>query len=109
MRYWLQGRDPFMAPLTGPNATSNTAVEVGVDKVLQFVALSVLRGISSDFEDKLVQLKAIAVAENDVYARDGIIASLEYLRDRIGVPRDIRYPAARQLRAHLNWAIKILN
>jgi len=98
-----------MTPLTDPNATSNTAVEVGVDQVLQIVALLLLRGISSDFEDNLVQLKAVAIAENDVYAQDGIIPSLEYLRDRIGVPRDMRYPTARQLRVNLNWAIKILN
>lgn len=32
-------------------------------------------------------------------------ASLAYLRDRVGVPRDMKYPAARQLRAHLNWFI----
>jgi len=57
-----------MTPLTDPNATSNTAVEVGVDQVLQIVALLLLRGISSDFEDNLVQLKAVAIAENDVYA-----------------------------------------
>jgi glutathione S-transferase len=32
-------------------------------------------------------------------------ASLAYLRDRVGVPRDMHFPAARQLRAHLNWFI----
>jgi glutathione S-transferase len=34
---------------------------------------------------------------------------LAYLRDRIGVPRDMSEGAAMQLRAHLNWAIDILN
>lgn len=31
-----------------------------------------------------------------------------YLRDRVGVPRDLPLPAARQLRAHCNWLIDTL-
>jgi len=35
--------------------------------------------------------------------------SLRWTRDRICVPRDMSYPAARQLRAHLNWAADIID
>jgi hypothetical protein len=37
-----------------------------------------------------------------------VVASAAYLRDRVGVPRDMKLPAARQLRAHLNWLIDTL-
>lgn len=31
-----------------------------------------------------------------------------YLRDRVGVPRDLPLAAARYLRAYLNWGIEVL-
>merc|ERR1711865_456658 len=34
---------------------------------------------------------------------------LRYTRDRICVPRDMSFGAARQLRAHLNWAADIID
>ncbi|OEU07418.1 hypothetical protein FRACYDRAFT_197737 [Fragilariopsis cylindrus CCMP1102] len=34
--------------------------------------------------------------------------TFEYLRDRIGVPRDLPLASARYLRAYLNWAIDVL-
>ena len=34
-----------------------------------------------------------------------VTPSVEYLRDRVGVPRDMSYPAAMHFRASLNTAI----
>ena len=39
----------------------------------------------------------------DENMRNDIRASLAYVRDRVGVPRDMSYPAARCLRGALNW------
>lgn len=36
-------------------------------------------------------------------------ANLRHTRDRICVPRDMSFPAARQLRAHLNWAADVID
>jgi glutathione S-transferase len=40
---------------------------------------------------------------------EGVLSSLIYLRDRIGVPRDLPLASGRYLRAYLNWAIDVLN
>lgn len=59
-------------------------------------------------ESKQVGTHALQVVDQaTAHAREGppAASSLAYLRDRVGVPRDLPLPAARQLRAHLNWVM----
>jgi glutathione S-transferase len=104
-----KGMPPYQASLSDPNAVSNEAVQVAVDKILRTVCLALLE--STETHDTAMTEIANIVAKDggEEYAA-GVIASIVYLRDRVGVPRDMRLPAARQLRAHLNWAVgKILD
>jgi glutathione S-transferase len=64
-----------------------------VDVTFRYVAKSMIEGT-----------KAVGPLPKGLPAKQVKLAA-EHLRDNVGVPRDMSYPAARQLRAHLNWAI----
>lgn len=68
-----------------------------------------LQGNYADLQLPLLSSSTeMMTAENQRLVLSNLASSAAYLRDRIGVPRDMSYPAARQLRAHLNWAIDLL-
>ena len=102
-----KGMPPVMAPLADPNATPSDAVQPGVDSVLQTVSLALLEGVDQQ-EDNMKNIASTIVSQGGKEYNEGVIESIVYLRDRIGVPRDMKLPAARQLRAHLNWSLEKL-
>ena len=102
-----KGMPPFSAPLADPNAVPSDAVIGSVDACLKVVSIAMLDGIDAA-NDRMVTIAILIAKEGGNQQVSDVIASLSYLRDRIGVPRDMRLPAARQLRAHLNWSIGIL-
>lgn len=121
-----KGFPNFGAPLSDPNAVPNEIYRNSVDACLKVVCSAMLasqqskkdttkKGESGDDNDEQQQctmlmdsLAKMIVAEGGPNFANGVIESLSYLRDRIGVPRDMRLPAARQLRAYLNWSIRFI-
>jgi glutathione S-transferase len=103
-----KGMPPVMAPLADPNAVSSEAVQAGINSVFEIVSLALLDGVDKQ-DETMARLAKAMIEEGGQEYTDSILASIAYLRDRVGVPRDMKLPAARQLRAHLNWALgKIL-
>lgn len=102
------GPRPVSAPLSDPTAVPGLQHEAEVDAALRHVAHALLAGPRED------GLPNVAVAVSEQKEGDCSLSgmpvgpSLGYLRDRVGVPRDMPLPAARQLRAHLNWFISLV-
>lgn len=67
---------------------------------LRHVAFALLKGVSE---------REVKISSDGKYEGWASVVSAKYMRDRIGVPRDLPYPAARQLRAHMNWFIDSLD
>lgn len=103
-----KGMPPVSAPLADPNAVPSEAVEKSVDSIMRVVCLALLDG-TENHRGVLSELGKLIKDNGNSEFVEGVVTSLSYVRDRVGVPRDMRLPAARQLRAHLNWAIKTLS
>jgi glutathione S-transferase len=129
------GRPSFHAELADPYAEPNEEFFVPVDVCLRHVTAAMINGIDDaavaakgDLSDKNVGNDELRPNWEAYKDDDGRIyfwneetgdvtwtpptrqldSCLAYLRDRIGVPRDMGQAAAMQLRAHLNWAIVLL-
>lgn len=104
-----KGMPPVMAALSDPNAVGNEAVQVTVDTLLRVICIVMLdESQRIDMESFVKETASIIKKEAGNDMTTGVMNSLVYLRDRVGVPRDMRLPAAKLFRANLNWAIGIL-
>lgn len=90
------GMPPVSAPLSDPRASSDEGALPLVDASLRHIVDALLSGTDAAAE---------RLGQSSLEPR-ATAATLGYLRDRVSVPRDMGYPAALQLRAHLNWLIE---
>merc|ERR1712039_392006 len=91
----------FQAPLADPYATPSEDLIPAVDVALRHVVAALLDGTDKATAAASADLAALKSNEGD---SKRLKSCLVYLRDRIGVPRDMGQAAAFQLRGTLNWA-----
>lgn len=96
-------RRRFQAELADPYADPDTDVLPAVEAALRVVCAALMD--ESPSPDSFVGPLRAAVPSDKIA---GVVSSLEYFRDRIGVPRDLPLASARYLRAYLNWGIDAL-
>lgn len=101
---WARG-NPTRCELSDPYAESNEALAEAVETALRAVATGLLLGepsvprtVAEVLQDRVSEADFKTVAE-----------CLAYLRDRVGVPRDMQMPAAKLLRGYLSVAVRSLS
>lgn len=130
------GRPSFHAELADPYAEPSEDYSIPVDICLRHITAALLDGTDSakaadaaedlagragdgtlreywdeytDNDDRVYWWNEITGDITYAAPTKQLDTCLEYFRDRVGVPRDMGAGAAMQLRAHLNWAIDLLN
>lgn len=100
-------RKVFGAELADPYAAPDEDLIPHVEKALRLVCSAMLAEGPGAHESALKDMKAGLNCFDGDKAQN-VASALCYLRDRIGVPRDMPLAAARHFRAHLNEAIEVL-
>jgi len=95
---WRQNGGGGKSALADPGAKSNEDIVPDMDACLRHVAHALLAGPEEAAKS------VVSPGVNSEMQQK----CLKYLCQRISVPRDMTYPAARQLRAHLNWAAALI-
>lgn len=99
-------RKTFGAELADPYADPDDGVRPVVDTALRVVCAAMLDDDASSLDSTHKDNLLAAIPKNQV---EGVVSSLTYLRDRVGVPRDLPLASARYLRAYLNWGVDVLS
>jgi glutathione S-transferase len=98
-------RKSFGAELADPYAAADEEVQASVDAALRIVCAALMDVETVSPADSMLNDLRAAVPAKHV---EGVKSSLAYVRDRVGVPRDLPLAAARYFRAYLNWGIDSL-
>ncbi|CAJ1953934.1 unnamed protein product [Cylindrotheca closterium] len=100
-------RKTFGAELADPYAEFDDAIVPSVDVALRIVCMALKETDQDGLPDAaLAQMLKESVPREHLA---GVLSSICYVRDRVGVPRDLPLASGRYLRAYLNWAISSLS
>jgi len=93
-----RGQVIYTAPLADPFAKADPGCKDDTDMLLRMAVTGLLR-------DQVPKFDASSIPEE---RRGELAKCVKYLRDRVGVPRDMSFPAAQHLRAYLHHLVEIL-
>ncbi|CAI5524366.1 unnamed protein product [Closterium sp. Naga37s-1] len=100
----IGGRPRLQPPSDAELEAARERLAPAVSEALRHVAHALLEG--TEAVGAAVQAGVLGALSGE--EQEEVAVCVAYLRDRVGVPRDLTYPAARQLRAHLQWVVRLL-
>lgn len=96
------------APLADPRSVANEEATPAVDVLLRHVVHSLIVDESNSATAIENFVASLWSSDNGQESIESLVDCLDYLRMRIGVPRDMSYPAAREMKINLLNLAKLL-